>query len=175
MSPQRRFLSRISQRLSFRAGHVVINPHVHDFVVRLTASAPVDETGMGADVLLLRRVMAEEVAHVLGHRMSVWVDEPEEVRSRPVDWPKDLAGPAMPDLPWEARPTVENLTRWTAQRLVLTLAECDPKAELLEVEVAETRRTSAVVEKDELTHLLHTDHRVPGPILGPNQQNVSAA
>lgn len=163
MSAQPHFASTATQRISFRAGHVVANPHVHDFTV--TAHGPVTTTGptegMGVDVLALRRIIADEVAAVLGHRMSVWAQETPEVLERPCDWPKDIAGPTMPELLWPVRPTVENLGRWVAYRVVGAARELCPDATITRVEVAETPRTSVVFTEDVLAALAYVE--VPGP------------
>lgn len=86
---QAEFESVVTQRLTFRAGHAVINPHVHDFVIEVEALAPVatsgPSVGMGVDILVLREVMSTRVAAVLGHRMSVWRQEADAVLSQPCD------------------------------------------------------------------------------------------
>lgn len=166
MASQPLFLSTVTQRLSFRAGHVVANPHVHYFVVTVSAHGPVategPTAGMGVDVLALRQIIADEVALVLGHRMSVWSHESDEVRERPYDWPKDLAGPPLPELTWHVRPTVENLGRWAAQRIVHAVRDRLPRAVVTRVEVTETSRTSAIFEGCDLESLRNV--HVPGPV-----------
>lgn len=166
MSAQPDFTSTVTQRISFRAGHVVANLHVHDFTVTVTASGPVTTTpgpteGMGVDILALRRIITDEVAVVLGHRMSVWTHEPQEVLDRPCDWPKDITGPEMPELLWPVRPTVENLGRWVAARVVAAAHSLAPDATITRVEVAETPRTSVIFTDTDLALLPRTD--VPGP------------
>lgn len=160
------FESVVTQRISFRAGHVVLNPHVHDFIVVVTASGAVttsgDHEGMGVDILRLRAALTDRIAGVLGHRMSVWLQEDPVVRARPCDWPKDIAGPVMPDLVWSVRPTLENLGRWAAAELLEAIESDSSEVVLERVEVAETPRSSVIFDAVALEGLRGV--YVPGPI-----------
>lgn len=156
--------STITQTLSFRAGHVVVNPHVHDFTLTVTVTAPLATSGptagMGADIIEIRRVMTEQVAHVLGHRMSTWTQEDPEVLARPVDWPKDIAGPELPVLPWAVRPTVENVTFWATGQVAAALRDLMPDAVVDTVELRETPRSSAIVTGADVLACIGA----PGPV-----------
>lgn len=140
--------SVITRRISFRAGHVVLNPHVHDFEVEVEVLREMDTSGenvgMGVDVIMIDGILTNEIAVPLGHAMHTWIHETPEACNKPCDWPNGIRGPEFPVKSWNIRPTVENMGRFVAHRILNVLGAHDPKAKVQRVDLQETPRTRTI-------------------------------
>lgn len=145
--------SVVTQKVFFQAGHVIINPHMHDYTVEVAVSREMSEYDIGVNFLVLRDMMMEIGSH-LAHRMIAWKDESPRVLGMHCDVPKGMIVPAeMPYLWWSARPTIENMTFWFAQQIRDGLREIDPKAAVEQVHLRETSTTGCFVAGRDLGEL----------------------
>lgn len=117
----------VCRTVSFRAGHVVTRPHVHDFTVTVALSVPVPTPASElvgqmvqvVDPVILAESVDEflvEVASRLGHVMLWWTGDTAAL-SQPVVWPAGVAGPKLPLEQWPRRPDRPTLAGWLAARL----------------------------------------------------------
>lgn len=120
----------VCRTVSFRAGHVVTRPHVHDFTVTVALSVPAAVTVLAGqmahaaqltsvDPVILAESVDEflaEVASRLGHVMLWWAGDTEAL-SQPVVWPVGVAGPKLPLEQWPRRPDRPTLAGWIAAQL----------------------------------------------------------
>lgn len=139
--------STISAAVQFRGGCVRRHPQVHDFTITAVVNAPIRtdgrESGMGPDPAVMQTLL-ERVAMMLGHRMLWWDRDAEELR-RPVEWPTGVAGPRLPLLRWQVRPTAANVAMWVAGWLSEQLESVGPDSALVAFELRESPNVAAVV------------------------------
>lgn len=76
--------------------------------------------------------------------MLWWNRDVEELR-RPVEWPTGVAGPRLPLLHWQVRPTAENIAMWIAGWLSEQLESVGPNSTLVALELRESPHVAAVV------------------------------
>lgn len=130
--------------MSFQSGHVIINPHVHDYSIEVAVSREMSGD-MGVNVLVLRDII-NDIGSVVAHRMVAWKDEDPRVLGMQCDVPKGIIIPEkIPYLWWSVRPTIENLTFWFTQEIHKALQEIDPHAFIEQVQLRETSRTGCFV------------------------------
>lgn len=116
----------VCRSVSFRAGHVIDRPHVHDFALTVALGVTMDSaTGQpSTDTVDLARVTDAFLATIsaqLGQVMLWWPQDTGALR-RPVAWPDGIAGPKMPLKRWHTRPDRVALVSWIAGQLAQYLA-----------------------------------------------------
>ncbi|OUS97439.1 6-carboxytetrahydropterin synthase [Rhodococcus sp. NCIMB 12038] len=139
--------STISTAVQFRGGCVRRHPQVFDFTITAVVNAPIRtegaEAGMGPDSDVMQSLL-QRVAAMLGHRMLWWDQDDDQLR-RPVVWPTGVAGPRLPLLRWQVRPTAENVAMWIAGWLIAQIDSISPDSALVAVELRESPSVAAVV------------------------------
>lgn len=116
----------VCRSVSFRAGHVIDRPHVHDFALTVALGVTMDSaTGQpSTDTVDLARVTDAFLATIsaqLGQVMLWWPQDTGALR-KPVSWPDGIAGPKMPLKRWHTRPDRVALVSWIAGQLAQYLA-----------------------------------------------------
>lgn len=139
--------STISTAVQFRGGCVRRHPQVHDFTLTAVVNAPIrtegSDAGMGPDAHAMQTLL-KQVAAMLGHRMLWWDQDGEELE-RTVEWPTGVAGPRLPLLRWQVRPTAENVAMWIAGWLSEQIEVVGPDSTLVALELRESPSMAAVV------------------------------
>lgn len=98
---------------------------------------------MGPDAHAMQTLL-KQVAAMLGHRMLWWDQDGEELE-RTVEWPTGVAGPRLPLLRWQVRPTAENVAMWIAGWLSEQIEVVGPDSTLVALELRESPTMAAVV------------------------------
>ena len=112
--PAQQVAVTVCRSISFRSGHVVGRPHVHDFTLTVALAV----SGTGRSVMVAGRLdsFLAQIAARLGHVMLLGPADTETARL-PVVWPAGVAGPALPLAHWPDRPDRASLARWIAREL----------------------------------------------------------
>lgn len=134
-----------SAAVQFRGGCVRRHPQVHDFTITAVVNCPI-VTDVGDTVVDPGAIDAllRQLASMVGHHM-LWCNVDAEELRRPVQWPVGVAGPRLPLLHWQVRPTAENVAMWIAGWLSAQIETISEKATLVALELRESPHLATVV------------------------------
>lgn len=163
--------STISSAVQFRGGCVRRHPQVYDFTITAVVNARIRtegaDAGMGPDQDVMQSLL-QRVAAMLGHRMLWWGQDDEQLQGAVV-WPVGVAGPRLPLLRWQVRPTAENVAMWIAGWLSEQLESAGPDSTLVAFELRESPSAAAIVRGIDIADC----KGFPGPVPGPRAEGTT--
>lgn len=148
----------VEVHLEFPFAHHVVNPHYHpaaSLTVTVSSELCPDPTSelfmMGVDGVAIRAHLEERLLASIAHHYIVWDQEVEQAAEMKMVTDKGVLLPQLPMTLWSVRPTVEvvMLVCLSIANRAVSMTN-DPTARIERLVFAETARTSALVEGEQV-------------------------